>query len=177
MKRPLAGLPGAREGLAAVEFAMLLPVLILGYIGLADAAEAMMAQRRADHIANTIADLTSQSTAVSAANLNDYFSIGALVMAPFPTNTLGQRITCITANSSGVPQVAWSVGSGSLTGLTPGSTVTVPDSLLSAGQTIIEADVSYTYKNQIAWVLPTSLTFNQTAYLRPRQSSTVAYTG
>ena len=177
MMRRLRRLPGAREGVAAVEFALLAPFLILAYIGMANLAEAYFAQRRAVHMANTIADLTSQSTAVSAANLNDYFSIGALVMAPFPTTTLGQRISSITANSNGTPQVDWSQGSGSLSGLVKGSTVTVPDAVLKAGQSVIEADVSYSYSNPIAWILPKALTFTKTAYLKPRQSLQVSYTG
>jgi Flp pilus assembly protein TadG len=175
--RRLSQLPGAREGVAAVEFALLTPFLILAYLGMADLAEAYFAQRRAVHIANTIADLTAQSTAVSAANLDDYFSIGALVMAPFPTSTLGQRISSVTADANGVPHVDWSQGSGSLSQLTQGATVTVPNGVLSAGQSVIEADVSYSYANPVARVLPTALTFTQSAYLKPRQSLQVSYTG
>ena len=90
---PTRRLATAREGAAAVEFALIAPILILLYIAMTDVTEAFMAQRRAQHIASTIADLTAQSQSVTSANLTDYFSIGALVMAPFPTTGLGQRIT------------------------------------------------------------------------------------
>lgn len=174
-RRFLVRLARAREGVAAVEFALLVPILILAYIGMADVAEGFMAQRRATHIASTIADLTAQSTSVTSANLNDYFSIGALVLGPFPTTGLSQRITSITADSKGVPHVDWSQSSGGMSALTAGSTATVPANLLSAGQSIIEADVAYTYSNKIAWVLPTALNFSQTSYLRPRKSLQVTY--
>ena len=98
-------------------------------------------------------------------------------MAPFPASTLGQRLSSVTADANGVPHVDWSQGSGSLSALTAGSTVTVPNSVLSAGQSTIEADVSYSYASPVAWVLPTALTFTQTAYLKPRQSLQVSYTG
>jgi Flp pilus assembly protein TadG len=174
--RPLlTRLAAARDGVAAVEFALIAPILILVFIGMADVAQGYMAQRRAVHIASTIADLTAQSQSVSTANLNDYFNIGALVLAPFPTAGLSQRITSITADSKGVPHVDWSQPTGSMTGLTD-STVTVPANLLAPGQSIIEADVSYTYANKIAWVLPTAMTFKQSAYLKPRQSLQVTHT-
>lgn len=172
-----ARLAAARDGVAAVEFALLAPILILVFIGMADLTEGYMAQRRAVHIASTIADLTAQSQSVSSANLTDYFTIGNLVMTPFPTSGLGQRISSITADSNGVPHVDWSLATGGMTALTTGSQVTVPTNLLAAGQSIIQADVSYTYANKIAWVLPTAMTFKQSAYLKPRQSLQVGYTG
>jgi Flp pilus assembly protein TadG len=177
-RRPfLSQLAAARDGVAAVEFALLAPILILVYIGMADVTEAYMAQRRAQHLASTIADLTAQASSVSSSNLNDYFTIGNLAMAPFPTAALSQRITSITADSNGVAHVDWSQATGGMTALTTGSTIKVPANLLAAGQSIIEADVTYTYSNKVAWVLPTALTFSQTAYLKPRQSLAVAYTG
>ena len=172
-----ARLTAAREGAVAVEFALIAPILILLYVGMTDVVEGVMAERRAQHIASTIADLTAQSITVSSANLDDYFSIGGLVMGPFPTTGLSQRISSVTADSNGVPHVDWSQATGGMSPLSAGSTVTVPSNLLSAGQSIIEADVSYAYSNKIAWVLPTALTFNQSSYLRPRQSLQVGYTG
>lgn len=170
-------LASAREGAAAVEFALIAPILILLYIGMTDVAEAFMAERRAQHIASTIADLTAQSRSVSASNLNDYFTIGNLVMAPFPTSGLSQRISSVTVDSKGVPRVDWSQATGTMSALTAGSPVSMPPNLLTTGQSIIEAEVSYTYSNKIAWVLPTALTFTQNAYLRPRQSLQIAHTG
>src|SRR4051812_23308882 len=63
-----------RRGVAAIEFALLLPVMILLYFGSAEFVNAFSAQRRISHIAASIADITAQDRTISTAQLNDLFA-------------------------------------------------------------------------------------------------------
>jgi Flp pilus assembly protein TadG len=165
-----------RTGVSAVEFALLAPVLIALYLGMADLCQGFMAQRRVEHIASAIADLTSQATTVSAADLTDEFKVGGLVMAPFSSTGLQQRVSSINSDATGKTTILWSVGSG-MTAFTTGSTTVVPANVVAASQTVIRADVSYVYTSPVDYILTTPITFTQTYYLRPRVSDSVAYTG
>jgi hypothetical protein len=49
-----------------------------------------------------------------------------------------------------------------------------PPNLLVAGDSVIQADVQYTYTSPLLYVLPTPLTFHDTFYLKPRRSTSVA---
>lgn len=162
-----------KRGVSAVEFALIAPALIAFYFGLAEFTQAMMAERRASHVAAAMGDLVAQSTQISSATISDIFTIGATIMSPFPTSTLKMRISSVTANSTGTAnKVDWSSGSG-MTALTTGSTVTLPSGLVSASQSVIMSEVTYTYDSPVDKFIPTPIVFTKKFYLRPRKSDQV----
>jgi Flp pilus assembly protein TadG len=166
-------------GLAAVEFALLAPVMLLIYCGLAEMTMAIMAERRASHTASVMADLVAQSPtgSISSAELTDIFSVGGSIMMPFPTTTLKLRVTSVVADTNGVPRVIWSQGSG-LTALSVNTTPSgFPPTLLSAGDSVIQTDVQYNYTSPLRITLPNVMGFNDTFYLKPRQAVSIAFTG
>ncbi|OWY58885.1 pilus assembly protein TadE, partial [cyanobacterium TDX16] len=73
------------RGVSAVEFALLAPVLIAFYFGMAEFCQGFMAQKRMGHVSAMVADLVAQEDTVAIANLDDIFDIGGLIMKPFPT--------------------------------------------------------------------------------------------
>lgn len=165
------------RGVAAVEFALLAPMMIMLYFGLAELSMGMMAERRAAHAASVMADLVAQESQISGTQITDIFNVSHRVMNPFPSTPLQMRISSVTANAQATPKVDWSRGDG-MTALTAGSTVsTVPAGLLAAGDSVIKADVTYTFTSPIGQVLPNALTYNETFYLRPRKGTQVTWSG
>jgi len=163
-----------QSGSAAVEFALIAPVAILLYCGFAELTMAMMAERRAAHAASVVADLVSQTTQVTTNDVTDIFRIGGSIMHPFPSVPLKMRVTSVTADVNGVPKVTWSQGGG-LGPLTGGTVVSgFPPNLLAAGDSVIKADVQYAFTSPLQMTLPNALTFNDTFYLKPRRSGSVA---
>jgi Flp pilus assembly protein TadG len=162
-----------RRGVAAVEFALLAPIFILLYCGLAELTMAMMAERQAAHAASVAGDLVAQEVQVTNAEVDDIYNVALAVLKPFPTTSLKLRVSSVKADVNGVPKVVWSkgYGLGSLgVGATPGG---FPANLLLAGDSVIEADVSYTYTSPIGQVMPTPRTFSDSFYLKPRRSPDV----
>jgi Flp pilus assembly protein TadG len=161
------------RGVSAVEFALIAPALIAFYFGLAEFTQAMMAERRASHVAASMGDLVAQSTQISDSTLTDIFTIGTTIMSPFPTSTLKMRLTSVTANAAGTAnKVDWSNGSG-MTALSTGASVTLPNGLVSAGQSVIMSEVTYTYDSPVDQFIPGTITFTKKFYLRPRKSDQV----
>lgn len=162
-----------QRGLAAVEFALIAPVMILLYCGLAELTMAMMAERRAAHAASVVADLVAQSSQVTGSQVTDIFSVAKAIMDPFAATTLKLRITSVTADVNAVPKVSWSQGSG-LSPLAVGATVTsVPANLLVAGDSVIMADVQYAFTSPLQITLPSPVSFSDTFFLKPRASPSV----
>ena len=162
-------------GLAALEFALVAPIMILLYMGMAELTMAMMAERQAAHSASVVGDLVAQSINMDAAQLGDIFNVGAAIMKPFPASSLAFRVSSIKADGSGVPKVVWSQGHG-LAALTAGATAAgFPPNLLAPGDSVIEADVAYTYTSPIMQVLPTPITYNDSFYLKPRRVAEVPF--
>ena len=167
------------DGLAAVEFAIIAPVLILIYFGLAEFCQAYMAQRRMGHATSQVADIVAQYQTVDAALVDDTFAIGVLVMAPFPTSAppaqpapapppqvrLRLRVTAITRGTDGVTRVVWSRGMG----MTKRSgVVAVPDGLIEKSESIIMSEGSYDFTSPLGQILPGKRTFTHSYWLRPR---------
>jgi Flp pilus assembly protein TadG len=169
-----------RRGVTAIEFALIAPVLILMYCGFAETTQAMMAQRRLSNITSQIGDLVAQGTQTGPLKMNDNFAIGNLIMAPYPTATLKMCIYSVTSDVNGKDTVAWVQTNPAGVGMTgcpkAGATVTdIPVGALPASQSVIVSKASYDYASPIKLVMPTTMTFKRTFYLRPRRTDAVAW--
>jgi Flp pilus assembly protein TadG len=165
-----------QRGLAALEFALLAPIMVSLYLGLCEFTLAMMAERRASHAAAVVGDLVAQSAQMNSAGMTDIFQVSDAVIRPFPANTLYMRVTSVKADpATAVAKVVWSRGDG-MTGLSAGATATaVPANLLLAGDSVIMTEVSYTWTSPLQKMLPEPLTFQQTFFLKPRKAPEVAW--
>jgi Flp pilus assembly protein TadG len=159
-------LTGDERGVSAIEFAMLAPVLIAFYMGMTEFCQGFMAQKRMGHVSAAVADLVAQEETITPATIDDIFDIGGLIMKPFSTATLHQRVSSVTS-VAGVPKVDWSRGDG-MTARGVGSTMTLPADLISAGESVIVAEVTYDYDSAADYLMPGLTRFAHTYYLRPR---------
>ncbi len=171
-----------RRGVAAVEFALLAPMLVMGYFGVAELTEGLMASRKVSTVASTIGDLTAQAASTTPSQIADIFSVGQLVMQPFSTTgqTLTMRISSVTVDANSVPRVDWSQGQG-LPPLVKGAAVTLPSAsgapntpFIASGQSVIMAEAHYQFTSPVAQYLPQTSDMHDTLYMSPRQGTQVA---
>ena len=166
-----------RRGVSAVEFAFIAPLMLLIYFGVSILGGAVLAQRKASHVASALGDLVAQTTATSPEEMASLFKVGEQIMSPFDAAPLKMRVTSLQADSGGNVTVAWSQAS-HWEAYTMGAEYRgLPPGVLPRNQTLIMAEVHYTYASPIeglpfAWA-PGSRPFNQTLYLQPRQSGSV----
>jgi Flp pilus assembly protein TadG len=174
-RRHIKGFWKDHSGVSAVEFALISPVLITFYFGFAETTQAMMAKRRASHVASTIGDLVAQEQTLTNSEMTDLFTIGGTLLTPFPTTSLKIRVTSVTANATtGVVKVDWSDGYGGLAALSANSTYTgIPSGLIAAGQSLVISEVTYSYDSPIKKYVPNTLNWADKYYLRPRSVNTV----
>ena len=161
-------LRGDRRGVSAVEFALLAPIMIAFYFGLCEFCQAFMAQQRMGHASATVADLVTQTQSVTQADIDDIFSVGDVIMSPFPADSLRQRVTSLTMDNRGRAKVDWSRGDG-MSPRSPGATVTIPEGLIGEDESIVMTEIEYDFDSPVDFVLPTLTEFSNTYYLRPRR--------
>jgi Flp pilus assembly protein TadG len=176
-RRPgfLARFAGAKGGLAAVEMALIAPVMIFGYFGLTEVTMAMMAHRRASHAVSTIGDLVTQSTQINAATMDDIFTIGTTMMRPFSSSTLQLRVTSVQMDASQNITVIWCKTSGGAALMSGTVNDAKLKTLMKPWDSIIITDMAYSYKSPFGQALPDALNFSDKAYLRPRRSDQVLW--
>jgi Flp pilus assembly protein TadG len=163
-------------GIAAVEFAMILPIMLVLFFGTVEMSNGVAVYRKVTLMAHTLSDLTSQSTEVqSTTDLPNFFAASTGVMAPYSATPITQSITEIWVNASGQARVQWSYP----TPITPGTVVTIPPNLAGPSDYntyVIYSQVSYLYTPAVGYVMSKAgVTLSDFAYTRPRQSLCVLY--
>lgn len=172
MIRTLRQVAADRKGAAAIEFALIFPMIFVLNIAAAEALQVYQAQRAVAHIAATMADITAQSRTVNDADLTDILSASTVMIHPFPKESLQQRVSSLVAGGAGAITVDWTAKrdySGT-------DTPTVPSGYLAANESVIVTDVIYDYKPSFGLFLPETIRFTRHAYARPRLATKVEKT-
>lgn len=96
-------------GAAAVEFALILPIMLVLYIGTNEASALITVDRRVQMVAGTLGDLVArEDKAISADRMKEYFAAAGGVMTPYSTTDLKQYVTQVFMDPTKGPQIVWS---------------------------------------------------------------------
>jgi Flp pilus assembly protein TadG len=171
----LARLADDCRGVSAVEFAMLLPLLVTLYFGTVEISQALSIDRKATQAARVAADLVTQATTLSNADVTGIFEAAKAMVTPYPTTTLSVVVSAVNIDGTGKATIGWSDTLNG-TARTVGSTVTLPTGLAVNNTQLIWSEVVYTYTPTIGYVITGSIPLKDQIYMRPRLSDTVART-
>ena len=162
-----------QRGVSAVEFAILLPLMLTMYLGGVEISQAVSADRKTTLVAHTIGDLTAQASNVTTADMTNVLNAGAAVAYPFPASNLKETVTAVCIDASGtIATVLWSktLNGTARTGVVTSS---IPTALMVANTSLIWGEASYLYRPTIGWTITGTLTLSDKFFLRPRLSSSV----
>jgi Flp pilus assembly protein TadG len=162
-----------QRGVSAVEFAILLPLMLTLYLGGVEISQAVSADRKTTLVAHTIGDLTAQVTNVTSSDISNVLSAGTAVAYPFSSSNLKMTVSSVCIDSTGTKAtIGWSQ---TLNGTARTGTVTslIPAGLMVASTSLIWGEASYAYKPTIGWTITGTLTLSDKFFLRPRLSCSV----
>ena len=176
---------GDRNGVAAIEFAMIVPIMLVMFFGTVEFSSAVAVNRKVTLIARTLSDLTSQSLSVGNTDLTNFFTASGKILTPYvPTPTQAKISELYVDPTTLQARVQWSKSatlssSGSVTmasGRAVSSAVAIPAALAIGGTYLIFSEVSYLYTPAVGYVMAkTGITLSDVAYTRPRQTVCVTY--
>lgn len=169
----------AREAAAAVEFALIVPVMLVLYAGSIELSDLINVDRRVTVIAGTVGDLVARMDGDIYDNeLTDYFTAAEEIITPYSTTGLKQLITCVKVNAAGTTAtVQWSKGSGGATEKTNGATLTLPAAILniSKDKYVIVSETAYSYKPLMGIVFQTAVSLYRQNFHLPRFGDNVVW--
>jgi Flp pilus assembly protein TadG len=175
LRRHVAALRRDNSGLAAVEFAMIIPLMAMLFIGTNEFSAGVAVDRKVTIMARTLSDLTSQNTDVTDDKFTNFFNAGKSVMTPYSATPVQGTITELYIDSKTLKaRVQWSKGAEAHT---PGDIIEVPDALKIGGTYLIYSEVKYKYVPSVAWFInkTSGITLSDVTYTRPRQGLCVKY--
>ena len=157
-----------REGVALVEFAMMLPVMLVAYLGMVEVVQLVMINRKVTQLTSALSDLTARVQSVSSADIENIFNAAQTILMPYDNSKASMVIANVVIDSAGVAKICWS---NQRNGTAParGTTVVLPDSVRIPGTSVIMARASYAYTPAIGYVLTGSFTLgDHPIFARPR---------
>ncbi len=155
-------------GVAAVEFAFVLPIMVTLFFGMVETTQGVMIDRKVTMLNRTLADMASQAATVSDTEKTNMFNAAKSTIAPFPDNSVGMTISSVVVAANGTAKVCWTESQG-MTGLTAGSTITLPTGLQTPSTSWIIAKSSYPYTPAVGYTITGTITIgNAPIYMKPR---------
>ncbi|NWG71739.1 MAG: pilus assembly protein [Parvularculaceae bacterium] len=137
-----------RTGLAATEFALLLPPMLLIFFGMLEGSDLLTMNRRLAHTANTVADLAARERTITHAQVTDLLAGARRLLEPTDTSTLNITIvSVIVAGTPARPTVHWSRNISGGTPYAAGSPYNGLDNnaSLNPAMSFIVVEVDYVY--------------------------------
>jgi Flp pilus assembly protein TadG len=165
-----------QAGVSAVEFAMLLPLMLTLYLGAVEVSQGVAIDRKTTLTARTVADLASQVSSLDTNGMSNVLNASSQVIMPYDSSKMKVTLSEVTIDNNNNATIAWSCTVNG-TPRSIGSSVTLPSALNVANTSLVWGETSYTYKPVIGYVVTGILNLKDQIYMRPRVSNTVNFTG
>ena len=165
-----------RRGVSAIEFALILPVMIIMYVAAVELGNMLTINRRADAVASTAADLVAQEKTTSNAALRDVMDASKSILAPYSEQPLKIVLSSVVADDQNKTTIDWSCASTGATAHAKDASYNLPAGLTEADSSVIVAEVTYDFVPLVGLIdfwSPGSFQMSRTFYTRTRKSLTV----
>jgi len=157
-----------RRAVAAVEFALILPIMLSLYLGGDELGHGLTISRKVTHVSSSLSDLIAQSTSITNSDMTNILNAAASVITPYSTSNLTIVISEYYIDANKKVTVQWS-DAYQTTPLSAGTTISnLPASLLSASSYLVTARVRYAYKPTVGYIMTGTFNLTDQFYLRPR---------
>lgn len=166
----------ADDGVAAVEFALVLPIMLMVYVGTLEASTLITMDRKVQSVAGAVGDLVARADEeISSSLMQDYFRAASGIMTPYSSANVLQVVTAIDVADDGTTEVIWTrqYQNGVYSDATPhtvGGTFPLPTEMtnISRGSMVIAAEASYSYTPLLGIVINTPINLYRSSFFMPR---------
>ena len=177
--RRIGGFRGNERGAAMVEFALVVPFMLILYMGTIEISDLIAVDRRINVISGTVGDLIAREDGcIDSATITDYFKASEGIITPYSKTGVKQVASLLTVSGAGVARVTWSQAYNGGTAKTLNSVYALPTAMvdISKGQWVVMSETSYAYKPLLGWVVTSAINLRRTSYYLPREGTTISYT-
>ncbi len=161
------------RGVAAIEFAAIIPVLLLLLLGSFDAGRTIAIYTKVRAATSTVDNVTNQYKTIHDADMQQILGATSVVLSPYPSAPIVVVVSQISIDLNGKATVSWSDAFNG-TARPVGSSVNPPAGLATPNSTLILGEVSYGYTPQFGYFLTGPITLTDNLYVTPRSSASIA---
>ena len=158
------------RGIAAVEFSLILPILVVLWIGGVEVTGALSVDRRLNSLTSSIGDLVARDKKLTFSEVDQIFDIAPGAMFPYSGTGLSMRVTAVKIDEAKNAKVAWSRAEGTETPYAAdyGVNSLIAENLRVPNTQIIMSEVYYTYRPAVGYVITGDLKLEDRMFFVPR---------
>jgi len=165
-----------RRGAAATEFALLVPIMLVLFVGVTEIGQAIAISRKVTVTVRTVTDLVTQYAALSSTDMANLLGASAQVIAPYPSGNLSIIVSEVTTNAKSKAKVTWSTALNG-TALKVGSAVTLPTGMSAPNVTLIWGQTTYNYTPVLGDKIIGKTVLSDQIFMNSRLCTQIAYDG
>ncbi len=163
------------DGIAAIEFAIIAPIMIIMYFGLAEMASAISIDRRISHGTNVAGDMATQQPEILLTDIEEIVSASLRVMNIPDISRVSMDIESFILPAADQPpesrgRIRVNASAGNFTNF---DATSLDTKILSANSGVVVTRVTYQYSPLKLRYFDTDITLNETFMLKPRRSDAV----
>jgi Flp pilus assembly protein TadG len=181
--KPGANLIGERSGVAAIEFALIFPVMLSLFLGSYEATNLVLASMKLEASAETAADLVAQTkvnTVLQSTDFTNFTNAAKRVLTPLATGSTQLKIAYASVTyNSGRPVIDWHLEVNGASAITLGnlpngaSLANLGSQTAGSTDSLIIVTLTYAYSSPISYALNSAYTLTESAFNRPRYMNCV----
>lgn len=172
LHRRLSPVRWAREegGVAAVEAALLFPVMLTMLLGMVDIGNAILSNQKTITASQVTADLIARKEVVSTTDINEAIEAARLALEPFSTATFGVDIVSVRFDNNGAPQIVWR----ETQNMTPNDNAVASTAAIGEpGEGMVIVSVVFRYDPIFSGFVIHEIPMEEVAFVRGRKSPVV----
>jgi Flp pilus assembly protein TadG len=161
-----------QDGMAAVEFAVILPFMLVAYLGGVEIGDGVAINRKVAITTRAVADLATRYTTIHNADSATILGAAATIIAPYAPGPLAVTVSQVSVDNQGNATISWS---DTLNGTahTVGTAVTLPGTLNTPNSNYIWGQVTYAYTPTLGYVMSGTYNLSDQIFMSPRESASV----
>jgi Flp pilus assembly protein TadG len=160
------------RGMAAVEFAVILPFMLTAYLGGVEVGTGVALDRKVAITTRAVADLASRYINIKNADMTSILGATSAIIQPYAAAPLAVTVSQVTVDANGNATIAWS-DSLNGTARAVGSPVTLPGTLATPNTSYVWGEVKYVYTPTLGYVLTGSWNLTNQIFMSPRESASI----
>ncbi|MEX0859508.1 MAG: TadE/TadG family type IV pilus assembly protein [Cucumibacter sp.] len=167
----------ANEAIAAVEFALILPFMLILYMGSVELSQAVTVDRKVAVVAGALGDLVArQKDTLPQTTLDDFFAAAQGTMRPYNTTALKQAVTSVYVDVDGAATVQWSTGFNGAAAHTDSAAYSLPTEItdLVSDGCVIVAEAQYQYLPLMGYFFEEPFVMYKEFFYLPRYGECIA---
>ena len=169
------------KGVAAIEFAMIVPLLFMLFVGAVEFSQAITVDRRVSQVASSTADLIARTKAITTSEMDGVMEVIEQLVKPYDHTLLKLTVLNVMAAVDNVNNttVCWSYNhNGGVKNYSQGQNYSLPPGVVEAGDSVIIAEVEYNYEPLIFdYFITSTKKLEEKFFLKPRLSSSIEFDG